>query len=437
MWADAFSHSDGYMKRKIILQLLIVILPLTMLVGCSYFSSNNVGKNDSPKFPMSIDSIPILVLDLDDVPGLTKAVQNALVEQSMLVAPSNTNTTIQKALILSGKVIDNYQRVDWHLFDPNGIDLGHFVTTLTADPDWLNTSKEIGQEVNKIIHSDNIDQVSTAKTRVKIGVIVVPSNFDGRGLRTAIFEVLRQRGFAIVESDPNYILEGAVQISRADSEKDLVKLTWIVKKSSGEKLGMVQQENAISRIILSSDQRSLFVPMAVGAVDGASPLLGVNQDKPVEIASKMPSSQAIEAKPKVEERSIPPVPSQMAQPPAYDFPAEIPASKSINEKAQKAQKMTKRAEEIMTETSEVMTSGNWVVQVASLQSEAEARRSWGIIKSKNANLLSNFQDNIVMADLGAKGIFWRLRVGPMGESQARALCANLIKQNQACLVAHF
>ena len=94
MWADAFSHSDGYMKRKIILQLLIVILPLTMLVGCSYFSSNNVGKNDSPKFPMSIDSIPILVLDLDDVPGLTKAVQNALVEQSMLVAPSNTNTTI-------------------------------------------------------------------------------------------------------------------------------------------------------------------------------------------------------------------------------------------------------------------------------------------------------------------------------------------------------
>jgi hypothetical protein len=38
-------------------------------------------------------------------------------------------------------------------------------------------------------------------------------------------------------------------------------------------------------------------------------------------------------------------------------------------------------------------------------------------------------------DLGEKGIFWRLRAGPMDEGQARSICSTLAKRSQGCIIA--
>ncbi len=81
-----------------------------------------------------------------------------------------------------------------------------------------------------------------------------------------------------------------------------------------------------------------------------------------------------------------------------------------------------------------MASGAWLVQLGALKTDAEAKNEWGRVKGAHKDLLGEFSSDIMRVDLGAKGIFWRLRAGPMDEAQARTLCAALAKQSQGCLV---
>jgi hypothetical protein len=80
-------------------------------------------------------------------------------------------------------------------------------------------------------------------------------------------------------------------------------------------------------------------------------------------------------------------------------------------------------------------AGGWVVQLGALRSEGEAKTEWTHLKSVHADLLQSLSSDIVRVDLGAKGIYWRVRGGPLDEAQARLLCAQLTKQNQGCIIA--
>ena len=79
--------------------------------------------------------------------------------------------------------------------------------------------------------------------------------------------------------------------------------------------------------------------------------------------------------------------------------------------------------------------GNWLVQLGALKNDADARAEWNRIHAANKDVLGGFSSDIVRVDLGAKGIFWRLRAGPMGEAEARTVCAQLAKRNQGCIIA--
>ncbi|MCF8480789.1 MAG: SPOR domain-containing protein [Rhodospirillum sp.] len=79
--------------------------------------------------------------------------------------------------------------------------------------------------------------------------------------------------------------------------------------------------------------------------------------------------------------------------------------------------------------------GDTLVQVAALRSEAAAEEAWRGIQSKNKELLGGFPHQIVRADLGDKGIYFRLRVGPVGDqTQAKSLCETLKSRGQGCIV---
>jgi hypothetical protein len=79
--------------------------------------------------------------------------------------------------------------------------------------------------------------------------------------------------------------------------------------------------------------------------------------------------------------------------------------------------------------------GNTLIQVAALRSEAEAEKAWNGIQSKNRDLLGTYPHRVVRADLGDKGVYFRLRVGPVGDdTQAKALCETLKSRGQGCLV---
>jgi cell division protein FtsN len=79
--------------------------------------------------------------------------------------------------------------------------------------------------------------------------------------------------------------------------------------------------------------------------------------------------------------------------------------------------------------------GDWVVQLGALKTEADARSEWNRVRGANKDLVGELSSDIVRVDLGAKGVFWRLRAGPLGEAGARTLCAQLAKRNQGCLLA--
>jgi cell division septation protein DedD len=78
--------------------------------------------------------------------------------------------------------------------------------------------------------------------------------------------------------------------------------------------------------------------------------------------------------------------------------------------------------------------GGWVVQLGAVHSEAEAKTEWTRIKGAHHEL-ADLSPDVVRVDLGAKGVFWRVRGGPLDEAQARVLCSELTKQGQGCLVA--
>ncbi len=81
-------------------------------------------------------------------------------------------------------------------------------------------------------------------------------------------------------------------------------------------------------------------------------------------------------------------------------------------------------------------SGKYLVQLSAVRALADAQREWDRLKRRNPELLSKLDRSITKADLGAaKGIFYRLRAGPLeSEEVARKLCAELAKRKVGCLI---
>jgi len=80
-------------------------------------------------------------------------------------------------------------------------------------------------------------------------------------------------------------------------------------------------------------------------------------------------------------------------------------------------------------------SGTYQVQLAAMRSEADARAAWRRALAANKELLSGLSEEVVRADLGAKGVYYRLRAGPLDAAAAKTLCAELVKRKQVCIVA--
>lgn len=73
------------------------------------------------------------------------------------------------------------------------------------------------------------------------------------------------------------------------------------------------------------------------------------------------------------------------------------------------------------------------IQLGSYRSTGDAEASWKIMKKKFPDLLANLNDYIEKADLGDKGIFYRLQLsGFKNESDARKICQKLTNQKQGC-----
>lgn len=147
-------------------------------------------------------------------------------------------------------------------------------------------------------------------------------------------------------------------------------------------------------------------------------------------AQQMPNLEATPA-PSAAPPARPPAPPA---PPSNRTPT--PAEVAAVKPPAAAPKPPLPAPPVSAKTVPTKGSGKYVVQLLAVRALADAQREWERLKRRNPELLSKLDRSITKADLGAaKGIFYRLRAGPLeSEEVARKLCAELAKRKVGCLI---
>ena len=80
-------------------------------------------------------------------------------------------------------------------------------------------------------------------------------------------------------------------------------------------------------------------------------------------------------------------------------------------------------------------AGAFRIQLGSLDSATAAEAEWRRLKRRHRDLLKALRPRVQRADLGAKGVFYRLQAGPLaGAGRAKGLCEALARRNVGCLV---
>jgi cell division septation protein DedD len=81
-------------------------------------------------------------------------------------------------------------------------------------------------------------------------------------------------------------------------------------------------------------------------------------------------------------------------------------------------------------------ASKYLVQIGSKQNQTEALATFADMQQKYPTLLANYRPMVQKADLGAKGVWYRLRIGPINDkATASKLCTQLKSQGMPdCLV---
>lgn len=88
-----------------------------------------------------------------------------------------------------------------------------------------------------------------------------------------------------------------------------------------------------------------------------------------------------------------------------------------------------------TEAPAAAATAGVMLQIGSYKSDAEARQSWNAFKAHHA-IAAAFAPDVKEADLGAKGVWYRLRIGTFEDRRtAAAFCEKLKAQGASCIVS--
>ena len=77
-------------------------------------------------------------------------------------------------------------------------------------------------------------------------------------------------------------------------------------------------------------------------------------------------------------------------------------------------------------------AGGPEVQLGAWRSQAEAEAGWDKARARAPGLLGSLRPHIVTVELPGRGLYYRLRVSPAGQSQ-KALCDSLVAAGVACI----
>lgn len=81
------------------------------------------------------------------------------------------------------------------------------------------------------------------------------------------------------------------------------------------------------------------------------------------------------------------------------------------------------------------TAQGFLIQIAAVREPERAESEWERLQRQHPEPLRGLKLFVIKADLGDKGVFWRLRAGPFAdEDQAKSRCADLARRKVGCLV---
>lgn len=129
-----------------------------------------------------------------------------------------------------------------------------------------------------------------------------------------------------------------------------------------------------------------------------------------------------------------PAPVAPVPPPAMPKPIEVSEPKLVTVGEPPAIKKPVEAKPAAPKAIEAKpaATGSGKIQLGAYPSAEEAEKDWKRISAKQSAVLGGKAHNVVEADLGDKGIFYRLRAS--GFPDAKAACAALSAKGQACMV---
>jgi hypothetical protein len=81
-------------------------------------------------------------------------------------------------------------------------------------------------------------------------------------------------------------------------------------------------------------------------------------------------------------------------------------------------------------------SGGVLVQMSAQKSEEAAKSTYHDLQVKYPTILGSLDANIQRADLGEKGVYFRVRVGPFASADAQRICGDLKAAGGSCILAH-
>jgi len=127
----------------------------------------------------------------------------------------------------------------------------------------------------------------------------------------------------------------------------------------------------------------------------------------------------------------PPAPSATDEKPVAP-PAPEPVPAPAPEPALKAEIKPTQPEVPAPSTS---SASGFMVQLSALKTQDAAKAEWNRVIKQNGDILSGLSMNVQRADLGAKGVFWRLRAAYLPDRKsAEDICSKLAARGVECLI---
>jgi hypothetical protein len=162
-------------------------------------------------------------------------------------------------------------------------------------------------------------------------------------------------------------------------------------------------------------------PAAKAAPPASTAVSSPVKAAPVTAPAKAPPVVAAATPPKATQAPAPLQQHSAAATLASQSPAQIPAALAAAAPSQ---------------TKPGAGGGRAMLQIGAYESEDLAKSAWMAFQSKHAGSLAGATSDIQRADLGSKGIWYRLRVGPFADkSAANTVCDKLKAEGAGCFAA--